>query len=627
MRWSWLTCGLVILTVLCTAISAGEGNRLAYLDEFCDPYYAGLETARLTSPQWVGEPGVEMVVVLSIDDLSEPERYEKFLRPIFERLKKIDGRAPVSMMTKHIDPNHPQLPTWFREGVSLETHTWDHPCPCLQKDDFAKAKDTFDRSVDQLTHLPQNEAVAFRMPCCDSMNAMSPRFYVEMFNRTTPIGNFLRMDSSVFTLFTPDDPALPRDLVSEEGGRPRFLKYVPTDRQFINYVENYPYPFVVGRLCWEIPAAFPDDWQGFNLQRSYNPATVRDMKSAIDAAAIKKGVYTLVFHPGGWIHNDQVIELIDHAVGKYGNKVKFLNFREVYQRLTRNLCGGQPLRADNGQDNGVRVLDVNGDGYMDVVIGNPQARQTRLWSPETGAWIVADFPVQIVEVDPQGNRRDAGVHFGVLTKDGRASVVVRSETQSGMWHFDGRGWVAQANGLAGLESDGPVFTSQAGSDRGVRLRDLDGDGICELIVGNEKQQGVFCWSAEKQSWQRLPFVLPAGSAIVDAQGRDAGLRLVDIDEDGHLDVVFSNAQRYLLHLFASMKDGWSRKVLAANRTDANEIPMIVRADGSNNGVWFKYRNLWVQNEDTGGKRPATQNQADGRSYPALLEGDAKQLGR
>ncbi len=614
MRWFRLTCSLVAFLVLSSAVLAHDGNRLAYLDEFCDPYYAGLETAKLTTPQWVGDPDVELVVVLSIDDLDVPERYEYFLRPILERLKKIDGRAPLSPMTKHVDPNHPQIPIWLKEGVSLETHTWDHPCPCLQKNDLARAKATYDRSVDQLTHLPGNRAVAFRMPCCDSMNSMSPRFYTEVFNKTTPQGNFLYMNSSVFMLFTPSDPVLPRDLVDDQNGQARFAKYVPTDRQFVNYVENYPYPFVVARQCWEIPSAFPDDWQGFNLQKAHNPLTLQDMKLALDAVAIKQGIYTRTFHPGAWIRNDQVIELIDHATSKYGKRVTFLNFREVHERLTRNLSAGQPLRADNGQDNGVRVLDVNGDGYMDVVIGNERVRQTRLWSPATRTWIISDFPVQIVEVDAQGNRLDAGVRFGVLTKDGRASLMVRTEKQAGVWRFDGQRWGAVPQGMTGL--DGSLFTAQAGRDRGVRLRDLDRDGVCELIVGNDRQQGVFAWTAD--TWQKLPFTLPAGTAIVDAQGRDAGLRLVDIDEDNHLDVVFSNADHYLLHLYSSMKEGWSRKILAGVRGEANEIPMIVRADGTNNGVWFKYRHLWVQNEDTGGKRPASQNQADGYPYSTLL---------
>ncbi|HPP54666.1 MAG TPA: hypothetical protein PK777_17060, partial [Thermoguttaceae bacterium] len=30
------------------------GNRLGYLEAFCDPFYPGLGTARLATPQWVG---------------------------------------------------------------------------------------------------------------------------------------------------------------------------------------------------------------------------------------------------------------------------------------------------------------------------------------------------------------------------------------------------------------------------------------------------------------------------------------------------------------------------------------------------------------------------------------------
>ena len=120
-------------------------------------------------------------------------------------------------------------------------------------------------------------------------------------------------------------------------------------------MQDYPYPYVIGRLCWEMPAAIPDDWQGFNLQQACSRITVRDMKAAIDATVLEQGVFVLTFHPHGWIGNTQVIELIDHAVERYGKKVKFLNFREVYDRLTANMLGGQPLRAANGQDNGVRI--------------------------------------------------------------------------------------------------------------------------------------------------------------------------------------------------------------------------------------------------------------------------------
>ena len=80
-------------------------------------------------------------------------------------------------------------------------------------------------------------------------------------------------------------------------------------------------------------------------------------------------------------------------------KVKFLNFREAQERINKNLLVGQPLRAANGEDNGVRLMDLNNDGFMDVVIGNEQAQKTRIWNPKEGRWIETSFPTRLVTVD------------------------------------------------------------------------------------------------------------------------------------------------------------------------------------------------------------------------------------
>jgi hypothetical protein len=308
----------------------------------------------------------------------------------------------------------------------------------------------------------------------------------------------------------------------------------------------------------------------------------------------------MCFHPHGWISDAQVVELIDYAVAKYGKSIKFVNFQEVQQRLKRNPLGNHPLRTADGADNGVRLCDVNNDGHMDVVIGNPSVMQTRIWLPDEARWRTLSFPARIVE-DAAGTPRATGLRFGVLRASGYASALVRNETNAGLWHFDGDDWSADAGGLAGLTSDSPIATSIDGRDLGVRLRDLNGDGICELLVSNPTQRAVFRY--DRNGWHRMPIDLPAGLTIVDALGRDAGLRFVDLDADGRDDIVFSNARRYAAYAFTSLSQGWSRKLMDAARTEGRPLPMIVREDGTNNGAWFSYRHMWVQNEDTGGTLP------------------------
>ncbi len=117
------------------------------------------------------------------------------------------------------------------------------------------------------------------------------------------------------------------------------------------------------------------------MQQRQNPQTVRDMQRALDAAVVKHGVFALVFHPYEWIDNKQIVEIIDHAVERHGKKLKFLNFREAKERIDKNLLGGHSLRTPTGGDNGVRIIDLDHDGFVDVVIGNNSRRQTRVWSP------------------------------------------------------------------------------------------------------------------------------------------------------------------------------------------------------------------------------------------------------
>ena len=76
----------LISFIVSAPVCAADGNRLAYLDESANPYYVGRDFPRLITPQWVGEAGVEAVVVLAIDDMTDnPAKYEAYLRPILNR--------------------------------------------------------------------------------------------------------------------------------------------------------------------------------------------------------------------------------------------------------------------------------------------------------------------------------------------------------------------------------------------------------------------------------------------------------------------------------------------------------------------------------------------------------------
>ncbi len=590
----------ILLPFFCcvlTSFAANFANRLTILDEFCDIYYPNANYPKLTTPQWIGEEGVDAALILAIDDMRDPQKYESYLRPILNRLKEIDGRAPLSIMTCKVEPNDPQLQSWLREGLSLEVHTIDHPCPILDKSDFTFSKSTYDRCVDLMSSIPGNNPVAFRTPCMDGINSASPRLFAEVMMRTAPSGRFLTISSSIGMMLTPDDPENPKELVTDSERKPRFQKYAPPG--WVNYIKDYPFPWPIGNTFWEAGFCLPDDYQGSKPHGDKSQKTVDDMKASIDAVVAKKGLWVMTFHPYNWIGSNQVVELVDHTVSKYGKHTKFLNFREAQERIDKNLLSGQPLRRKDGGDNGVRLLDLNDDGYLDVVIGNDFLTQTRVWDPKASKWQDGDFPVKI----------GPGTHFGILVNRGLPSVITLTDKQSGLWHFDGTRWVPVSGGTNGLELDGQkILAERNNRDNGVRLRDLDGDGVCELIVSNPRQNAIFNWNENARRWDRSSYALPQGVSIVTDEGHDNGVRFIDFNKDGADDLIFSNEKEYGLWLyvpgdFLGFKKGFSRQIIRAARGDKPEIPMIVRGgEFPNNSAWFTSDSMLLENEDTG-KRP------------------------
>ena len=591
---------LLAFVLAISSVYAGDGNRLSYLDSN-EVWYPHKDFPKLITPQWVGEDGVECVVVLAIDDMRDTAKYEAYLRPILQRLKQIDGRAPVSIMTNSVKPDDPQLQTWLQEGLSLECHTADHPCPLLaggsaplapalrgegpgvrgeprgqdaekkkpltltlspqgrgegtggqSSPGLLKAKATYDKCVDLMASIPNNKPVAFRTPCCDSLNTVSPRLFSEIINRTTPGGNFLQLDSSVFTLYTADDPSIPRELLTDPDGREKFRKYIPRKLArgnvvhdgFVNTIENYPYPYVIQRLCWEFPCMVPSDWSANHLHQPNNPDTVRDLKAALDITVLKQGVFNLVFHPHGWIKSEQVIELIDHAVAKHGKKVKFLTFKECVERLNKNLLHGDTLR----------------DGYVAIMDLNKLLSEHTLITPEL--------------------KGKDGIQIGV---DDGLFDVLRHNTKhaSRIWSQSDRKWYD--------------FHIPPRQQAGAKIeRDVDGDGVAEVFhSGTTKNSG------QVQRDERFP----VGISIWTEGERDAGLRFADLNEDGRLDIVLSNHDRFGAWLFESMEKGWGIELLNVKRGEKRadlELPPIVREDGSDNGFFVKDRHLCWINEDTDG---------------------------
>jgi mono/diheme cytochrome c family protein len=546
---AWIRASAVLLVLAACAAPPSDGNRLTYLAT-TDPYAPSRAFPKFTTPMWIGEPGVEAAFVFSIDDMRDPAHYEKFLRPLLERLKRIDGRAPVSIFTCRVDPADPLLANFLREGLSLEVHTVTHPCPLLAGGDLPKARREVHDCLDALAAIPGAAPLAYRMPCCDVLNTQSPRVFSEILRPPTAAGRFLRIDSSVHHLFTAADPELPREIALDEAGRDRFRKYTTGEVEILgsrgyryaNWIADSPYPYVIGRDLWEVPCLVPGDHQADFYKPLYGERLLEDWKAALDAVVAKRGIGALVFHPWGRCTPEQLVALVDHAVARHGSRIKFLTMAQVHDRITRHALAGRPLRADDGTDNGVRLLDIDNDGFMDVVSG----RLTRIWDPAAGRWKESPFPADA-----------SRALFGVFRPDGAAGVAVPGE---GLWHWDRERWRR--------DSETPPADT-------ALLRDADGDGRCEFFLSDGRVVG-------RGISTRLPAPLSPATLFAD------------VDGDGRDDVIFSDEERFGVWAWTPRPPGWNRAIVEGRHADGTvRFPRIGRG-----GAFAHSGRLWVINERT-----------------------------
>ncbi len=281
---------------------------------------------------------------------------------------------------------------------------------------------------------------------------------------------------------------------------------------------------------------------------------------------------------------------------------------------------------------GVTTLDMNGDGYPDILSGaywyeNPGAsggewKRHQYREAGTLGEFVADCGEWTIDVNHDGapdvvtagwqtngiwwyeNPKQPGVmwkkHFitdsydtegGVMADvngDGVPDLVFAHYNHSGILWIDFSGSEPKVHHAGGPEQDG----------HGVGVADIDGDGLADILTPTGWLKQI---DANKNDWEWHP----------DWQLGDAGFPIIgyDVNNDGKMDVIYGQGHSYGIYWLEQIGDGdnrhWVRRAIDESFSQVHALKLVdIDGDG--------------EPELLAGKRYRGHNGNDPGSYDPLV---------
>ncbi|MFH1255610.1 MAG: RHS repeat-associated core domain-containing protein [bacterium] len=220
------------------------------------------------------------------------------------------------------------------------------------------------------------------------------------------------------------------------------------------------------------------------------------------------------------------------------------------------------IDSENYCDNGARMVDVNGDSLVDIVYGNGISGPTVVYinKGDGTGWKIDSNYVEKPVIADRVKCYDMGVVFLDINGDGYQdwiqSLYANSHDIKSAYinKGDGTGWVRDDN-YTGF----PIITGEYGKDQGVRIADVNGDGLPDFIkrLGTETGK-VYINKGDGTGWyENTNYSVPEPLYYDEVYGHDAGTRIIDVNGDDLADIIRSSGERKKVYINKGDGTGWA----------------------------------------------------------------------
>jgi hypothetical protein len=231
---------------------------------------------------------------------------------------------------------------------------------------------------------------------------------------------------------------------------------------------------------------------------------------------------------------------------------------------------GSDITADAGLTSSVALVDADGDGDLDLVAGHFN-QPTRLylnngtadpWNGVTGTNVTADV------------HDTRSIALGDVDGDGDLDLVAGNFRQANRLYLN-NGTTDPWNGVTGKDMPGGWYDT-----RSVALGDVDGDGDLDLVEGNYFQvHRLYLNNGTTDPWNGV-----TGSDITTDEHDTSSVELGDVDRDGDLDLVAGNYDQVnRLYLNNGTADPWNGVTGSDITTDAGLTSSVALVDADGDG--------------------------------------------